>query len=74
MNKYRILITETLQKVVEVEADNFADAYDLVREKYEDEEIVLDSSDFIDYSIEDYTDVLEESYADLFYKVGEDIE
>lgn len=72
MKKYRILITETLQKVVEVEAENFSDAYDLVVEKYRDGNIVLDYDDFIDSQIENFTSETKDGEAKLFYKVDEE--
>ncbi len=51
MKIYQIEITETLQRVVEVKASSEEDAYKIVAEKYRNEEIVLDYSDFIDKDI-----------------------
>ncbi|MBP3920127.1 MAG: DpnD/PcfM family protein [Bacilli bacterium] len=51
MKKYDIEIEETLRRVVSVEAENIHDAIDKVDEKYHNEEIVLDSSDFVESSI-----------------------
>ena len=48
---YQVEITETLQRVVEVEADSEQDAIFMVDDKYREEEIVLDAADFIDYEI-----------------------
>ena len=52
MNKYSVEITETLQRTVEVEAENATDAYKKVNAMYCDEDIVLDSNDFIDFDID----------------------
>lgn len=46
MSKFRIKVVETLQRVVEVEADNFEDARQHVEEQYRKSEIVLDEGDF----------------------------
>lgn len=51
MKTFKIEITETLQRVVEVKANTEEDAYQTVREKYRNEEIVLDDSDFVDTEI-----------------------
>lgn len=48
MKKYKIEITETLQRTIEVEKDSILDALNEVELKYNNEEIVLDSSDFIE--------------------------
>lgn len=48
MNKYKIEITETIQKIVEVEADNEQDAIHSVMRKYKNSEVVLTEEDFID--------------------------
>ena len=54
MNKYKVEITEYLQKIVEVEADSADSAVSKVEDDYNKEKIVLDSSDFIDKDIEIY--------------------
>ncbi len=51
MKKYKIEITEYLQKQIVVEAKTKRDAILKIKEKYNNEEIVLDSSDFIDSKI-----------------------
>ena len=48
MKKYKFEITETLQKQVEIEADSFDEAYRKLKKSYRNEEIVLDSNDYID--------------------------
>lgn len=52
MNKYSVEITETLQRTVEVEAENATEAYKKVNAMYRDADIVLDSDDFIDFDID----------------------
>jgi hypothetical protein len=52
MVKYAVVIKETLQRVVAVEASTMDEAVSLVRERYKREEIILDSSDFIGVDIE----------------------
>ena len=49
---YQVQITERLQKVVDVEAYSRQEAKDEITEKYREGEIVLDSSDFLDYRID----------------------
>lgn len=48
MDKYKVEITETLQKTVEVEADNKEDALHKVMKMYKNAEVILDYNDFID--------------------------
>lgn len=48
MKKFNIEITETLQRQIEVEADSYDEALKIVKGKYRNSEIVLDSNDFID--------------------------
>lgn len=48
MKKYTIEITETLQKQIKIEANTLDDAYIIVKDKYRNGEIVLDSNDYID--------------------------
>lgn len=44
--KYNFVITETLKKVVRVEAESVSDAHDKVVNLYRNEEIVLSADDF----------------------------
>ncbi|MDY0266380.1 MAG: DpnD/PcfM family protein [Methanimicrococcus sp.] len=46
--KYQIEITETLQKTINVESENFESALEKVKRLYQHGEIVLDSNDFVD--------------------------
>ena len=48
MGKYKLEITETLQKIVEVEAKNEREAEQIVKEMYNNEDVVLDYQDFVD--------------------------
>ena len=50
--KFDVAIEELSTRVIEVEADSFADAYEIASEMYYNEEAVLDSSDFADVNIE----------------------
>ena len=50
MKTYKIEITETLQKTVEVEASTPEDAYSKVREAWRDGDIILDAAAFVDVS------------------------
>lgn len=51
MKNYEIVVEELLRRVVCVEANNIDEAIDIVSEKYDKEEIVLDSSDFCENNI-----------------------
>jgi len=48
MKTFEIEIKETLSKIIEVKAENENDAFTRVKQMYNDEEIVLDSSDYLD--------------------------
>lgn len=45
--KYCIAVQEILRKEIVVEADSIDKACDLVREKYDNEDIILDSDDLV---------------------------
>ncbi len=51
MQKFKIEIIETLSKIVEVEAEDFSEAKDIVRERYFADEVdydyVLDNDDYV---------------------------
>ena len=51
MGKYKVEITEYLQRTIEVEADNESDALDKVEADYCSEKIVLSADDFTDKEI-----------------------
>lgn len=48
MSKFKVEITETLQKTVEVGADNKEDAMNKVMKMYKNSEVILDDNDFVD--------------------------
>lgn len=50
--KYQVEITETLQRTVEVEAESESEAINKVKKQYNNGEIELDTSDFIDTEFE----------------------
>lgn len=52
MKKYDFNIIETLARVVTIEAETLEEAEEKIRDMYNNEEIVLDSSDFQDTNIE----------------------
>lgn len=51
MKTFKIEISETLSRVIEIEANSVDDAINIVVEKYKSEEIILDESDYIEYEI-----------------------
>ena len=51
MKNYDIEVEEILRRVVNVKANNIDEAIEIVSDKWNDEEIVLDSSDFVESSI-----------------------
>ncbi len=54
MNKFNIEITETLQKVVTVEAKTLAEAIEKVKEDYNDGGIELDAMDLVETTYEEF--------------------
>jgi hypothetical protein len=48
---YSVIVTETLQKSVMIKAKDAEEAVRKVTKQYDDEDIILDSSDFIEVSI-----------------------
>ncbi len=48
MKKYKIRVTETLVKVVEIEAPDLAEAIWKAMSQYDEEKIVLSGDDFLD--------------------------
>jgi len=54
MKTFEIEITETLQTVHNIEANNYSEAYDIVSNKYNKEEIVLTSDEYVDTEITPY--------------------
>lgn len=48
MKTFKVTVREILEKTIEVKAKTEARAIDMVEEMYEDEQIVLDSGDYVD--------------------------
>ena len=46
--KIKIEITETLQKTIEVDAEDLEEALLMVKRKYRNSEVILDDTSFID--------------------------
>ena len=46
--KMKIEITETLQKTIEVDAEDIEEALLIVKRKYRNSEVILDDTSFID--------------------------
>ena len=53
---YEIEIEEILQKVVKVKADSLEDAINITREKYSNEEYILDYQDYKGTEFREYKD------------------
>ena len=73
MRTYNVMIQEILQTSVEVEAASEYEAEQMVKDKYYDEDLVLDSSDFshVNFIVEVENDVvmsLEEIRDELYTK------
>lgn len=45
MKKFKIEITETLQKVVEIDANDVDDALNIAKQQYRNQNIILDDQD-----------------------------
>lgn len=56
MKTFYIAITETLKKTVEVRAEDKYEAIQKVSDAYHDEQVVLDSDDYVDVDFDDVTD------------------
>ena len=50
--KYQVEITETLQRIITVDANDESSAVTIAKQLYRAEEVVLDSSDYIDTEFE----------------------
>ena len=51
--KYNVIITETLEKTIEIEAENGLNAIDIAKDKYNKEEVILTADDlkYTDFGI-----------------------
>lgn len=56
MKTFYISVTETLKRIVEVHAEDSSEALQKVEDAYYNEEIVLDSDDFVDTDFNDETE------------------
>ena len=56
MAKFKVVIVETLSRIVEVEASDEFYAERIVKDRYNDEEITLDYGDFDDVEFITYKD------------------
>lgn len=65
MKRYYVSVTETLNKVVSVDAESKKDAEEKVRYAYRDCDIVLDSDDFAG-------EIIEVEEDDQFYKSNDE--
>lgn len=52
MKTYEVVITETLQRIVYIDAKSAEEAKDVAEERYRNEDIVLNWSDYQDTEIE----------------------
>ena len=55
LQKYRVQITETLQCIIEMQAVSLDDAINEVHERYRNQEIILDSNDYINTEIKEFS-------------------
>ena len=69
MKRYYVSVTETLNKVVSVDAESEADALEQVETAYNDSVIVLDSNNYIGKKVEVEDD--QQFYADYEKDYGE---
>ena len=51
MKEFKIEITETLSKIIEIQANDVDEALEAIKEMYYQELIILDSRDFVDKEI-----------------------
>ena len=53
---YKVEVKETLSRIIDIEAESESEAIIKAKSKYKKQEIVLDSSDYIDTEINIYND------------------
>lgn len=70
MKTFEIEVQELLSRVVEIEAKNLQEAFNIVNEQYKNEEIVLDYNDFVDV---DFIDINSQSKTDEINMLIKDI-
>lgn len=54
MKKFKIKITETLQKVIEVEAENLTEAVGTVEDMWYGSDVILTADDFIQVDFSEF--------------------
>lgn len=69
MKRYYVSVTETLNKVVSVNAESEEEAVDMVRNAYDDSVIILDSDDYCGKTVEIESD--QQFYTDYEKEYGE---
>lgn len=69
MKRYYVSVTETLNKVVSVDAESEEEAVDMVRNAYDDSVIILDSDDYFGKTVEIESD--QQFYTDYEKEYGE---
>lgn len=69
MKRYYVSVTETLNKVVSVDANNKDEATKKVRKEYLNDNINLNSGDYVDYDI-DIEDDEQEGYKSVDDEYG----
>lgn len=69
MKRYYVSVTETLNKVVSVDAESEEEAVDMVRNAYDDSVIILDSDDYCGKTVEIESD--QQFYTDYEKEYGE---
>lgn len=53
---YKVEVKETLSRIIDIEAENEEGAIRKAREQYKNQEIILDSSNYMDTEINIYKD------------------
>ena len=69
MKRYYVSVTETLNKVVSVDAESKKDALEQVQKAYDDSVIILDSDNYVGNTVEVEDD--QSFYADYEKEYGE---
>lgn len=54
MKEYQVLLKETLERVIEINANSKEEALEIAKEMYINFEVVLDYTDFTGYEISEY--------------------
>ncbi len=56
METFKIEVQEFLSRIIEIEAKNIDEAISKVKDMYQNEEIVLDSEDFVSSEIDEFSE------------------